>query len=648
MKGRRSELLKSRHTRNQRLPWIALAGFAGVLLGLFFSYPLARPVFVPATAMVALVTLFRPVWGLGLLILGSLPSLPVPLVLKLPYFSGAEPLVWAFLLGVGLHQAVRPAALPLSPWARFWLILFCLAVTASCGLVVSSLNALPEDWPNAVLRDAGAKVFFWRWGSPLHVLRMSLLLLTGPAVFVAALAALRERTELGRRTVFAAFGLLALFLAAVSAYDLLWRGKSLSLYPGFGPVFTDRNAYAAFWVMTAPLAWVAALTCRGWKRPAAGGVFLLSAVFCGVSLSFTGWFAWLLAVVSATLWLRLRRDGRVLRRIVTGLVCLGVVAVVSMAVDLHFKDPLRLDRRVDSRIGYWLPAWEVFEDRPLLGHGPGEFYRLVPAYRERFDDLPKVSRARENVHNYYLQLAAETGLLGLVGFLGLVTVVLAGAFRMTLADSRDAPDSRDSRLYIAVGTALLGLLAFSITQHPLLRLEFQLWFWVLAACAVSVNHTDDANDANPEKSAKSAKRLTGTWALGLAALIVIAAAAAQAAFWGTTDRTSFAYGWHGENGARSSPPAKGVYWTEAVAFLRRPAAEAPERMELRCLPEESRAYIQLYLNGAWYLVGVDREGSSWDLQLAGEDPVEVGVRRWDPAPVAFADSWGGGVEVRFF
>ena len=38
-----------------------------------------------------------------------------------------------------------------------------------------------------------------------------------------------------------------------SAMELLLRGKSLSIYPGFGPVFMDRNAYAAFWILYLPV-----------------------------------------------------------------------------------------------------------------------------------------------------------------------------------------------------------------------------------------------------------------------------------------------------------------------------------------------------------------------------------------------------------
>jgi O-antigen ligase len=72
-----------------------------------------------------------------------------------------------------------------------------------------------------------------------------------------------------------------------------------------------------------------------------------------------------------------------------------------------------------SRPSLWRAAFEMFKQRPLLGHGPGNF-RLVHG---RYLALPDWD-TRVNANNLYLELLTGVGLVGLITFATLMAVVI--------------------------------------------------------------------------------------------------------------------------------------------------------------------------------------------------------------------------------
>ncbi|MBI4789921.1 MAG: O-antigen ligase family protein [Chloroflexi bacterium] len=67
-----------------------------------------------------------------------------------------------------------------------------------------------------------------------------------------------------------------------------------------------------------------------------------------------------------------------------------------------------------ERMAHWQAAWEMWRDLPLLGVGFGNYVPAYPAYA-----LPRWSDPLGHAHNYYLNIAAEAGLVGLLAYLGL-------------------------------------------------------------------------------------------------------------------------------------------------------------------------------------------------------------------------------------
>jgi O-antigen ligase len=72
-----------------------------------------------------------------------------------------------------------------------------------------------------------------------------------------------------------------------------------------------------------------------------------------------------------------------------------------------------------ERMAHWQAAAMMFAERPLLGVGIGNYAPAYPAYA-----LPRWDDPLGHAHNYYLNVAAETGIIGLTAY----SILWAAAF----------------------------------------------------------------------------------------------------------------------------------------------------------------------------------------------------------------------------
>jgi O-antigen ligase len=98
---------------------------------------------------------------------------------------------------------------------------------------------------------------------------------------------------------------------------------------------------------------------------------------------------------------------------------------------------------VVERMAHWQVAWYMLLDHPLLGVGVGN-------YPAAYDDyaLPGWREALGHAHNYYLNMAAEAGVLGLAALL----LLLVSVFRTLARGLRAQPAGSFAR------SLLVGLL----------------------------------------------------------------------------------------------------------------------------------------------------------------------------------------------
>ena len=81
---------------------------------------------------------------------------------------------------------------------------------------------------------------------------------------------------------------------------------------------------------------------------------------------------------------------------------------------------------VVERMAHWQAGWAIFVDHPILGVGPGNYPAVYPNYY-----IPPWEAPLGHAHNYYLNMAAEAGVFGLVALL-LVLFIAVRAVRRRL------------------------------------------------------------------------------------------------------------------------------------------------------------------------------------------------------------------------
>lgn len=136
---------------------------------------------------------------------------------------------------------------------------------------------------------------------------------------------------------------------------------------------------------------------------------------------------------------------------------LALVGDVSQAGVNSAVDPSVLGRIAAQEI-----AWAMFRDRPLFGFGPGTYADMTYAYGDLVPTaVPEPTNA---AHNLYAQMASESGIVGLVGWIALVAGVLlwlaVTVFRLPSDDS-----GQNRMLAVAAFAAIVGYSLASVFLH---------------------------------------------------------------------------------------------------------------------------------------------------------------------------------------
>jgi O-antigen ligase len=138
-----------------------------------------------------------------------------------------------------------------------------------------------------------------------------------------------------------------------------------------------------------------------------------------------------------------------------------------------FDDGNTSDRTLLRRLSYNLIGLELWGNNPITGVGPGVFPTFYAS--DEFRWLPGRGTGHRQLHNAYLEVAAETGTVGLLLFLGAVLSAARMAMRWGAK-----PVTEARVLAKAVGIALTVFLVASLFMPN----EDNKYMWILTAlCA---------------------------------------------------------------------------------------------------------------------------------------------------------------------
>ncbi|MBE7174666.1 MAG: O-antigen ligase family protein, partial [Williamsia sp.] len=144
------------------------------------------------------------------------------------------------------------------------------------------------------------------------------------------------------------------------------------------------------------------------------------------------------------------------------------------------------DASLKRRSVEMLMAAYMFLDHPIVGVGSDNYRALYPTYIREYG-IGDVQDEERNAHSYYLEIAAEHGVVGLATIAGVILLSLR-----SLLNARrwfeDAGDHRMAELAVAMSIAFAGYLVSAIFLHG----DFDRFFWqqvdLAAACSVVAAH----------------------------------------------------------------------------------------------------------------------------------------------------------------
>jgi O-antigen ligase len=245
----------------------------------------------------------------------------------------------------------------------------------------------------------------------------------------------------------------------------------------------DPNYLAAMLIPAIVLAGGLAARASVAARAALGGAVVVMAIGLAATQSRGG----LLTLVATMLVALVLLRGR--RLMVIGLVLLSVggatVFFVSNPAAWQRIHSVRDQGSGSGRTDIWRVAWRMAQDHPIGGVGLAQFPIISPQYtREPGQSLQFVGLIVEQhivVHNVYLQLWAETGIIGLGLFLGAAGLALTALRRAALLfDAHGDPElAALSRAFLL---ALVGVLIGSFFLSNILARQI----WVLFALGPAV------------------------------------------------------------------------------------------------------------------------------------------------------------------
>lgn len=282
------------------------------------------------------------------------------------------------------------------------------------------------------------------------------------------------------------FNLVSAFLIAsfFMGFDGLYqRLTGRDLFRGF-VIFEKTKITAAFkasndfgtylaTVLPLPLALIA-FNMMNWKKKLC--LLILSLLLAACLLFTFARGAWL-GFLAGFLFLFIFAGGRrfVVALIIFALLVSSILLFAPHKLSEQIISFTKLGSDLSSidRLLIWKTGWRMFLDRPVFGHGLNTFMSVFEKYR------PPDYREIVYAHNCLLQMAAETGILGLLVFLWFCVSVFIRVFSKFFGSS----DRFTKAAAIGAAACIIATLTNSLVDTNLYSLPLAVLFWSLCGLA---------------------------------------------------------------------------------------------------------------------------------------------------------------------
>ena len=222
-------------------------------------------------------------------------------------------------------------------------------------------------------------------------------------------------------------------------------------------VFSHPNTYGLYLIEVALAAWVLrSMVPPGLKRRAVDFMGVAAVASQALPLSRTAWIVGGLVVAAVSF-----KHPKLL--LLVGVACAALAVAVPRTIvrvldTFEVSEGFAAESSLDIRLGIWSGSLGLWAQHPIIGSGWGSFEALTQGF----------------VHNDYLRVLVEVGLLGSVAFLALAFGLLKLAFRSGFGRSGFPL----AFLGLAIGYLVAGFITNTFEKTP-----YQWYFWIFAGLA---------------------------------------------------------------------------------------------------------------------------------------------------------------------
>lgn len=168
--------------------------------------------------------------------------------------------------------------------------------------------------------------------------------------------------------------------------------------------------------------------------------------------------------------------------VLVGTVLFGTILLKNTSLQEYFS----LDSRSSfaSRVMIWRSSAKMIDDSPIFGIGPGNFQDVYLAYQQFFP--PYLEWAVPEPHNVFLAFWLNSGLIGLIAFLGLLWLWFYRLFQAL---------PRGARLEAAaLLAAMSSILVHGLVDTPYWRTNLAFLFWMIFFLGLAVSQNPESKE----------------------------------------------------------------------------------------------------------------------------------------------------------
>lgn len=282
----------------------------------------------------------------------------------------------------------------------------------------------------------------------------------------------------------------------VTQFQLLEHWKIESPYLiRINSTLADPNSYGTYLASVIPLTLSVFFISKENKKIALGLLILLlieNLIFTASRISWIATAIGVLFVISGLEKMKIKRFTKIIFiPIIFLLIIIGILVFLAIRKNItDFKaqssyldvvlftlNPKNtFDKILKNRLPMWKAAISMISKHPFLGVGVGTYPLLLKKFAPKNAYLfSTVTHA----HNYFLEIAAEVGIIGLIIFLSIPLFILK---IYTKTPQRPL-------LLTGIANAIICFLVTCLTGHPLVLQEMQFIFWLFIALFISTIKT---------------------------------------------------------------------------------------------------------------------------------------------------------------